>query len=385
MQFSAPLKSKIAELAHSGSFQIEGLELKLGAQDRALIDWVSSYLYPCLSPTNGEALSSFEVNCLYSDELVTEISGHICNSPAPVRFREGTHKGLMTSVEIEGSSAQICGFSESGTVYVIEEAARRATLIYSSRSKWPSLEFARLTRYVMSQHLLASGWLLLHAGAMDTEAGQFLIIGESGAGKTTLILALMSAAGKFLANELLYVKPCDQGLRALPFPLPIAIGLGSALQFPHLEKLLHEPYQLLYPPRRLDLEKLKRTYPEYWTEFPDKIQLLPRELAAQFPKSSLSEGFAINGVIVPAVSRTPIEPKAHELTFEDTTDIVLDNLGGRSFGAPWMKLGMTPQNDAKLEDRLMNKISELRCIEFEYHVGRECSNYESFHGSLRGK
>jgi len=75
-----------------------------------------------------------------------------------------------------------------------------------------SLEYTLVRRAVESVH----GLLVLHAAALQHPGGITLLLGDSGAGKTTLALLLRVAGLRLLSDDL---SPLDPGsLRVVPFP-----------------------------------------------------------------------------------------------------------------------------------------------------------------------
>lgn len=70
------------------------------------------------------------------------------------------------------------------------------------------------------------GSLLLHAGGVATADGRTIVVhGASGAGKTTLCVALVAQGLAYLTDETLCLDP--QSLRIEPFPKPLTIKPGS--------------------------------------------------------------------------------------------------------------------------------------------------------------
>ncbi|MER7048081.1 hypothetical protein [Streptomyces jumonjinensis] len=85
---------------------------------------------------------------------------------------------------------------------------------------------ARLARELLRSQLLADGWTILHASAAVQDGHTVLTLGGKGAGKTTTALLLARAGWRLLANDRVFVRPEDGGVRVLPWPAAAAIGLG---------------------------------------------------------------------------------------------------------------------------------------------------------------
>lgn len=90
-----------------------------------------------------------------------------------------------------------------------------------------SLAAARLARELMRGLLMMDGWTVLHASAVTNPDGDtVLTFGPKGAGKTTVGLLLARTGWRLLANDRVFVKPSDTGVRVLPWPSAAAVGLG---------------------------------------------------------------------------------------------------------------------------------------------------------------
>lgn len=80
------------------------------------------------------------------------------------------------------------------------------------------------------------GLFALHAAAVDTPAGAVVLVGASEAGKSTLALQMMAAGHRVLGDDLVLLRPRDDGLEAVALgalpkvrrPLPRALGSDFA-------------------------------------------------------------------------------------------------------------------------------------------------------------
>ncbi len=64
-------------------------------------------------------------------------------------------------------------------------------------------------------------YLFIHAGAVALDGGGWVIVGESGAGKTSTVAALMRRGGAYLSDEVALFDPMTRSLH--PFALPMAV------------------------------------------------------------------------------------------------------------------------------------------------------------------
>jgi hypothetical protein len=74
----------------------------------------------------------------------------------------------------------------------------------------------------------------IHAGGLVIDGRAILLAGASGAGKTTLTLALLRAGFGFMGDDTLFLSPDERGLRIQAFPDEVDVTPGTAQLFPEL-------------------------------------------------------------------------------------------------------------------------------------------------------
>lgn len=89
------------------------------------------------------------------------------------------------------------------------------------------------TLLVVLTHVLAQrDRFLLHAGAVASPGGAYLVAGRSGAGKSTLVAAALESGCQALADDMVVVRVDGDGMTATGIPRPVAVpgDLESALR-----------------------------------------------------------------------------------------------------------------------------------------------------------
>jgi adenylate kinase family enzyme len=138
----------------------------------------------------------------------------------------------------------------------------------------------------------APGWLL-HAAALDVDGRALVLCGPSGAGKTTLTLALASSGLRLLTEEVVWIDKAGS-VRGLPRPLHVPERSAQRAQIPAPWKTLPYPIRdrlgevsdnlLVVPPREafvfdaLPLRAIVRIghgadWPTYLRESPHHVAL----------------------------------------------------------------------------------------------------------------
>jgi hypothetical protein len=86
------------------------------------------------------------------------------------------------------------------------------------------------------------GLFHMHAAALALPSGErALVVGGSGAGKTTTTLALLEAGARYLGDDALFLVADARGVRAAAFPRAFHLGPATLSAFPRLAKLAGLP------------------------------------------------------------------------------------------------------------------------------------------------
>ncbi len=355
----------------SQCFHVEGLEVELRAVDPASIRWVLKSMQPLSLTTARDTRAKYSVTYVYSDEIVQEAIENL-NDIDLVHIRR---HGQVRYVRLSRPSASSVLYTDpdEGVLWVSDLANNSVYLIVSSRTKHPAMAFASLTRELVTRYLAQEGWTLFHAGAVDTPSGALMVVGNGGAGKTSLLMAFLCAGARFVANELLYVRQCDDGPRLLGFPMPIAVGLGTALQFPPLAERIDSPGELEYPRNRLKLSRVVNTPQSEWKDLEDKLQVLPSELSKLLGAPPPAPGGSICGVVVPMVGRKPALQAVEHLSTEAVSKILSNNHIGLTQDSryrPWMELNFGP-GPTQRHGPIIASLSELSPVRFRFGLSLE--------------
>ncbi|WP_455410013.1 hypothetical protein [Streptomyces hiroshimensis] len=87
----------------------------------------------------------------------------------------------------------------------------------------------RIIRDVATRIAKAEGSLVLHSSAFVHDGGAYLVIGDSGAGKSTTAVALarLLPASGWMGNDRMHLDRQAEGYRVTACPLPLAVNKGS--------------------------------------------------------------------------------------------------------------------------------------------------------------
>jgi hypothetical protein len=106
----------------------------------------------------------------------------------------------------------------------------------------------------LAELLKRHGLYMVHAAGLSLDGKGLLIAGATGAGKTTLTIALLRAGFGFLGDDTIFLRTRSPGLRALAFPDEIDVTPHTASFFPELQTLLQAPSSAGRPKQPFDLD-----------------------------------------------------------------------------------------------------------------------------------
>lgn len=293
---------KANQMPLQGSFKLHGLQINIHAYDPETFNWVEKYIYPLnLLSQENKLQETYSVSTFHSDDLVQSVLNSIGNSEVDTHKISNARR-YVDRMDINEHVTVDCD-PAYGMLWVTDRQNNSITLVLSVKVRWPLLEISRVVRDMMTRFIEDQGWVIFHAGAVQINKKNYMVVGDASAGKTSFIIALLSSGAAFISNERVFVKKVDGKARILSFPMPIAVGLGTMVQYPELIKYIGEPRFCLYPPRRINITKVLNTPERAWPKLEDKIQFLPQEITEKFSNvSGVAEG-EIEGVIVPNFQR----------------------------------------------------------------------------------
>ncbi len=282
---------------------VEGLALELWGCTPWEAGWLLKYLGPLVvrDAGDGECAATWKIGMFFADEVVAAVA-------------EGMEQGGLLAPSVWNGRYHVrrVAFSPRrmldsdpvrGTACLYDWAARRITLVTSVHTGHPVHELGRCLRDVATAWMRSRGWQIFHAGAVRSGGRDWLVVGDAGAGKTSLLIALLAGGARFIANDRVFLRLEGGTVRLRPFPMAVAIGLGTAAQYGPLRRVVRRPGSLCYPRRRLDLVRVLNTPETDWAALPDKLQLFPGELNALFRAVPGPADTTAGGILLPRLDR----------------------------------------------------------------------------------
>ncbi|MCS0635796.1 hypothetical protein NX801_08980 [Streptomyces sp. LP05-1] len=216
----------------------------------------------------------------------------------------------------------------------------------------------RIVRDVATRVAKAAGSLVLHSSAFVHDGGAHLVVGDSGAGKSTTAIALarLLSGGGWMGNDRMHLDPLPEGYEVTACPLPLAINKGS-LDVMGVTDYASWSVRAGFPAPGSD-----------WDQFQgeDKLKLSSQEVSRHLgvrvvPRAPLA------GVILPRVDRTagysfgPATPGHAAEVIRRNCFSLDDNLYGEDWlDVPVRHRAEPPSVDGFLEH--LAKLPVLRCV-----------------------
>lgn len=349
------------------SFSVAGLALTIENDGPSVHQWLQDYLAPIEFDHSEKIIRNWTIKITHGTDLLLKLVDFLASSeltPTRVKISKTIWNASVNQ------DVSICYRPSEGIVWIIDRSKNQMALFISARTKYPMLAIASTVRDIIFSHMSDQGWHVFHAGAVKISGKTQLIIGNSGAGKTSLIIALMAQGAKFISNERILLKYVDGKVQVFPFPMVIAIGLGTAEQYPILSSFVENSDLLIMPTRRFSPRSIKGINRSEWWKRSDKIQLLAGELVDVMQSSAHSGSGAVSKIIIPDLKRNA-EFKAYPVEDAYLHKVLKKNhlTQERARHYPnWIPLGFGSETEDSF-DVLFEKLCQIDAARVEFFKG----------------
>lgn len=223
----------------------------------------------------------------------------------------------------------------------------------------------RLVREVGLRESQNAGGCFIHAGAVVKSFGGILVVGASGAGKTTTLLRLLrDVDAQFVANDRGVVSANPDGRVAFhAWPLGIRVGQGTHLSYP---ELCFAMAGLHRSENELIQDKLARLAAHKWGSRV-KYEYTPLELCHRFGREA-TMACEINAMVIPNLSLNGKSPEYRPIRSSDVATRVLKNEitepSDAEYGRGWLGVRTIADEEAAAsKERVLGRLLNLPSYE----------------------
>lgn len=198
-------------------------------------DTMFKLLFPLIKKIDGgsamynlvvDKLSSKPSNLYASAEVTTEIENFI-KYTKDSKWRLGYYSRSLNKYK------KILKFTERNAYLVVDDKNKSLNLYVDELQSVEGFSVVQeliteIIKLLYIKHMETEGYILVHAACVEYNHQGFLIIGDSGAGKTTILLHLLDEESSFcIANDSVFIKNKGGRIYAVSLPYFFNIRLNS--------------------------------------------------------------------------------------------------------------------------------------------------------------
>lgn len=218
----------------------------------AVESWPRSYLSPACHFQAAPPDARPQVCVVVSEYLYSAAMAALAEVPS---VPASTYEDTPARRHDVGVARFALAYCSRAGVTIVDSRNGQAVYLTPATANTPSddatqapFEAARLIRETLRRRAEHRGEVVLHAGAVVVGSGAWIVSGAKGAGKTTLVCAMVEyIGGKFIANDRVFLARAGGGFDVRAWPMTIRIGIGTCLASPGLRPWLQPAAPPVYP------------------------------------------------------------------------------------------------------------------------------------------
>ena len=156
-----------------------------------------------------------------------------------LQFAETGARLTILAREDGATVALRAGEADTDELLVIARPSdRRFVLAFDHLTAGAERALARQMKFVLGSLARKRGAVVVHAAAVDDDGSALLIVGDRGAGKSSLsFLATTLLGWRFVSDDLIFARPAGAGLAVTGWPNRVTIGANLLHRHPSAERI----------------------------------------------------------------------------------------------------------------------------------------------------
>ena len=209
---------------------------------------------PGIAATLAARFSSFTLDARPEADITVACKLDVTPHDVPTDGRVVYESPYATAVYSPDEDA-LYAFHADGATMRADPAARHAEITASASGESTDWVVTRpLLTLALMELVRRRGLFPLHAACLAREGVGVLVCGPSGSGKSTLTVALLEAGLDFLGDDLVFLRPSSDAVRALGFPDELGISADAAQSLPRLPAQVDTSPPPGWPKARADIQ-----------------------------------------------------------------------------------------------------------------------------------
>lgn len=243
---------------------------------------------------------------------------------------------------------------EEDVFHLLFTGERRIVLATSGNLEVRREEAMQTLRALTKWLLLEQGWIPMHSACVAKDGRGICITGAKASGKTSTLLNLLARNGcELLAIDKFLIRDSGSGLEICGLPGKSGIRVGSATAQPKVLTWLADEATPFFP--NLGAEQVRRiaesNTPEQLRTRPEKIHLLPRELATLFGVS-ITPNAPLELVLIPVFDPGSVQARLARAEPDQAAEMLMECYAGLLSKGEGFLLHFFDLSDTALREQL---------------------------------
>lgn len=309
------------ELCYEDTFSAHDARIRFLTNAKDHLEWSRHYLGPYFYSTDDHGLHDYTVGSFVGKAFPSNLEKHIGEDlPSKTVGIYLRQTGNEFANDLDQGSVFMIQSLRGSHIYLHSRIGR--TILFLSRGSEDRgqleegrLVVARILRDLITKRLEEKGFVMLHGGAVAFDDDHGIgILGDKGAGKTSLVIGLLSSKkARFISNDKVLVGDLNGCLVMVGWPTTPSIAVGTMSCYDQFRQFFFSVDGTIYPQLKFspNPEYLNKP-PEVLWKVSEKLELTPRELAALF-NVDICVSSEISGLFFPSISVDSEEIRINEL------------------------------------------------------------------------